>query len=239
TDRTPWPNNRGGRRRQRRRPRVAWSCPVSRGAAPATAWRRRSIDRPVDGLLVGSRRAAGAAGLARRRVPLRGSPDRAVEAAAGGEHVRVRGRARDVGDAEPHHAGAQAAQPVPAAAAAVGRQVPPLPGLLVGSRPPPRRCRFSSAAGAATASSVLPLSLTFLLLRYLPVLVSIYGLARWALRCTTSIPPRVSICLSLQVILGYVNEQSCLGFVTVFLVFLPFYYFSTSLLQEHGPFLFF
>ena len=48
--------------------------------------------------------------------------------------MRVRGRARDVGDAEPHHhragAGAQAAQPVPAAAAAVGRQVPPLPGLL-------------------------------------------------------------------------------------------------------------
>jgi hypothetical protein len=50
--------------------------------------------------------------------------------------VRVRGRARDVGDAEPHHgagagASAQAAQPVPAAAAAVGRQVPSLPRLLV------------------------------------------------------------------------------------------------------------
>ena len=48
--------------------------------------------------------------------------------------MRVRGRARDVGDAEPHHgaaARAQAAKPVPAAAAAVGRQVPPLPGLLV------------------------------------------------------------------------------------------------------------
>jgi hypothetical protein len=37
---------------------------------------------------------------------------RAVEAAAGGEHVRVRGRARDVGDAEPDD-GAQAAQPAP------------------------------------------------------------------------------------------------------------------------------
>lgn len=65
-----------------------------------------------------------------------------MEAAAGGEHVRVRGRARDVGDAEPHHgarASAQAAQPVPAAAAAVGRQVPPLPGLL--DQGPPRQLR--------------------------------------------------------------------------------------------------
>lgn len=97
---------------------------------------------------MGPRRAAGAEGLARRRVPLRGSPDRAVEAAAGGEHVRVRGRARDVGDAEPHHRGAagaraQAAQPVPAAAPAVGRQVPPLPGILGQGR----RRRYSSAAG--------------------------------------------------------------------------------------------
>jgi hypothetical protein len=33
---------------------------------------------------------------------------RAVEAAAGGEHVRVRGRARDVGDAEPDDGGAEA-----------------------------------------------------------------------------------------------------------------------------------
>jgi hypothetical protein len=68
---------------------------------------------------------------------------RAVEAAAGGEHVRVRGRARDVGDAEPHHrAGAPApAQPVPAPAAAVGRQVPPLPGILG----PGRRDASSSA----------------------------------------------------------------------------------------------
>lgn len=68
-----------------------------------------------------------------------------MEAAAGGEHVRVRGRARDVGDAEPHHgaaARAQAAQPVPAAAAAVGRQVPPLPGLLVDQG----RRRVSTAA---------------------------------------------------------------------------------------------
>lgn len=88
-----------------------------------------------DGLLVEPRRAAGAAGLARRRRPLRGSPDRAVEAAAGGEHVRVRGRARDVGDAEPHHggAGAQAVQPVPAAAAVDG-EGPALPGLLEGHR---------------------------------------------------------------------------------------------------------
>jgi hypothetical protein len=66
-----------------------------------------------------------------------------VEAAAGGEHVRVRGRARDVGDAEPHDGGAearaQAAQPVPAAAAAVDRQAPPLPGVLDGGR------RFSCA----------------------------------------------------------------------------------------------
>jgi hypothetical protein len=64
-----------------------------------------------------------------------------VEAAAGGEHVRVRGRARDVGDAEPHDGGAearaQAAQPVPAAA--VDRQAPPLPGVLDGGR------RFSCA----------------------------------------------------------------------------------------------
>lgn len=48
--------------------------------------------------------------------------------------MRVRGRARDVGDAEPHRVGAaaagdQAPQQVPAAAA-VGRQAPPLPGHL-------------------------------------------------------------------------------------------------------------
>ena len=65
-----------------------------------------------------------------------------MEAAAGGEHVRVRGRAGDVGDAEPHlvGAGAQAAQPVPAAAA-VGRQAPPLPGLLEGLRARPASVR--------------------------------------------------------------------------------------------------
>lgn len=83
---------------------------------------------------MGAPRAARAKGVARRRLPLRGAPVRAVEAPAGGEHVRVRGRARDVGDAEPHRVGAaaagdQAPQQVPAAAA-VGRQAPPLPGHL-------------------------------------------------------------------------------------------------------------
>lgn len=113
---------------------------------------------------MGPRRAAGAAGLARRRVPLRGSPDRAVEAAAGGEHVRVRGRARDVGDAEPHHgAGARAhqaaAQPVPAAAAAVGRQVPPLPRLLVDQGRRRRACQLRCCCCGIDIA--LPLSSVF------------------------------------------------------------------------------
>lgn len=66
---------------------------------------------------------------------------RAVEAEAGGEHVRVRGRARDVGDAEPHQHGGggggaggaagEEAQPVPAAAA-MDREHLPLRGLLEG-----------------------------------------------------------------------------------------------------------
>lgn len=79
--------------------------------------------------------------MARRRRPIRGSADRAVEAEAGGEHVRVRGRARDVGDAEPHQHGGggggaggaagEEAQPVPAAAA-MDREHLPLRGLLEG-----------------------------------------------------------------------------------------------------------
>jgi hypothetical protein len=68
--------------------------------------------------------------------------------------MRVRGRARDVGDAEPHDGGAearaQAAQPVPAAAAAVDRQTPPLPGVLDGGR------RFRCCC--CGRSTVVPLS---------------------------------------------------------------------------------
>lgn len=159
---------------------------------------------------MGPRRAAGAAGLARRRVPLRGSPDRAVEAAAGGEHVRVRGRARHVGDAEPHHgAGAQTAQPVRAAAAAVGQQVPPLPRLLVVDQG--RRARVSSddvaaVRGTSDSASFWLLSLLFFGFRclYVP---------------SSSIPPgsemyfHSSSCIRLRPpaaddIPGHVNEQS-------------------------------
>ena len=83
--------------------------------------------------------------------------------------MRVRGRARDVEDAEPHHraggARAQAAQPVPAAAAAVGRQVPPLPGLLDQGRRRRRWCRgIALPAALFDFSSLLCFS----------VLVSIY-----------------------------------------------------------------
>ena len=112
-----------------------------------------------------------------------------MEAAAGGEHVRVRGRARDVEDAEPHHraggARAQAAQPVPAAAAAVGRQVPPLPGLLDQGRRRRRWCR-----GIALPAALFDFS-SLLCVFGACIYLSI-DLTRWALRCT-SIPPRVSI----------------------------------------------
>jgi hypothetical protein len=117
--------------------------------------------------------------------------------------VRVRGRARDVGDAEPHHgarAGAQAAQPVPAAAAAVGRQVPPLPGLLdQGRRPaPPLQLLRCWCRGIALPVALFDFSssLVFGACIYLSI-----DLARWALRCT-SIPPRVSIGHALQMMPG-------------------------------------